>query len=79
MLLPTNRLPFRYKDVQSGEVVLAFDILRSRGGVVARALGLSESKAPFTFRGECQPGGVVDYIRIFEQSGISVFDPLLSK
>jgi hypothetical protein len=79
MILPTSQLRWRYNDVKTGEVVLAYDTLRSRGGILARTLGLSEAKVPFTFRHSCEPGGVdyVDYVLIFKENEISLVDPLL--
>jgi hypothetical protein len=48
-----------YVDVQSGDLVVAFDEYVARGGVLIRTLGISESNAPITIdRPSCSPEDV---------------------
>lgn len=45
-----------YTDVQSGEIVVKFDRYAAKGGVLIRALGISESNSPITMgRHACSP------------------------
>lgn len=63
--------PWRFVDVNTGETVVSYNTLQAVGGVFIRTLGISEGGVPLTFAGSCEPGGVVDPLKLFKELGIT--------
>lgn len=54
-ILRIDRLNFTYVDIYTNEEVVEFDEYVAKGGVLIRALGISESDAPLTMDSSCSP------------------------
>jgi hypothetical protein len=52
------KLPFRYRDPATGEVIVSFDQLHAEGGRLFP--GFDSGRDPLTFNGECHPAGVFE-------------------
>ena len=59
--------PWRFVDATTGEIVVSYNTLMVDGGWLIRHLGISAGGVPLTFKGSCEPGGVVDTVRIFKE------------
>lgn len=63
--------PWRFVDVATGEPVVSYNTVMADGGRFIRALGISEGGVPLTFKGGCEPGGVVDSLKLFNELHIT--------
>ena len=63
--------PWRFVDATTGEPVVSYNTLMVDGGWLIRNLRISEGGVPLTFRGSCEPGGVVDPIKLFEELNVT--------
>lgn len=63
--------PWRFVDARTGETVVSYKTLNAGGGWLIRHLGISEGGVPLTFKGYCDPGGVVDPHKLFSEIGIT--------
>lgn len=66
--VPIVSTPWRFVDANTGEVLVSYNTLQASGGHFTR--GLSEGGVPLTFRANCEPGGIVDPVRLLEQHQI---------
>jgi hypothetical protein len=73
--VPIDVMPNRYLDADTGETVVSFNEFMASGGWLSHRLGLSESKAPFTFRGWCRPGGPNGIVDLFAELRITLIRP----
>ncbi len=55
--------PFRFRDAQTEEVLASFHMLEARGGLLVRMLGISETSAPLTFGGGCEPPNAFEFLK----------------
>lgn len=69
--LPIRLQHWRYVDVMTGDPVVSFNILHATGGLLIRALEISEGNVPLTFKGYCEPGGQFDQYKFFKELGIT--------
>jgi hypothetical protein len=56
--------PWRYLDATTNEPVISYNILMADGGWLVRSMGISSGGVPLTFKGSCEPGGVVDPVKL---------------
>jgi hypothetical protein len=63
--------PWRFVDATTDVPVVSYNTLMADGGRLVRMLGISEGGVPLTFKGSCEPGGVVDPIKLFGELGVS--------
>ncbi len=69
--VPVRLQPWRFLDAATGETVVSYNILHATGGRFIRALGISEGSVPLTFKGGCEPGGVVDPLKLFKEMKVT--------
>jgi hypothetical protein len=73
--VPVRRLPQRFVDATTEELVVSYDLLRARGGRFARLFGLSDSgAAPLLFEGSCAPKNRPASIETFKPLGINYIE-----
>jgi hypothetical protein len=65
--VPISLQRWQFLDVTTGETVVSYNTLKATGGVFIRALGISEGHVPLTFKSFCEPGGVVDPLKLFKE------------
>ena len=53
--VPITLLPHRFVDAKTGELVLSYTTLVASGGILSKALGISENRSPLLFDGSCGP------------------------
>jgi hypothetical protein len=70
------KMPSRYLDAETGEVVLSFDQLRAEGGRFFP--GFDSGHDPLTFKGTCHPSGVLDK-RFYVDLGLTRIEKAQSK
>jgi hypothetical protein len=58
---------WRFVDATTHETVVSYNTLMAVGGRLIRTLGISEGGVPLTFKGTCEPGGVVDPLKLFRE------------
>jgi hypothetical protein len=58
---------WRFVDATTHETVVSYNTLMAVGGRLIRMLGISEGGVPLTFKGTCEPGGVVDPLKLFRE------------
>jgi hypothetical protein len=66
-LVPIRLKPWRFVDATTGEIVVSYNTLLAGGGIFIRTLGISEGGAPLTFKSFCEPGGIVDPLKLFKE------------
>jgi hypothetical protein len=69
--VPIDVMPIRYVDAGTGETVISFNEFTASGGWLSHRLGLSESRAPFTFDGWCSPGDQGAARKLFKELSIT--------
>jgi hypothetical protein len=63
--------PWRFVDVTAGEPIVSYNTVMADGGRFIRWLDISEGGVPLTFKGRCEPGGVVDSLKLFKDLQIT--------
>lgn len=59
--------PWRYLDATTNEPVISYNILMADGGWLIRSMGISSGGVPLTFKGSCEPGGVIDPVKLHSE------------
>lgn len=65
--VPISLQPWRFLDVTTSETVVSYNTLKATGGIFIRTLGISEGRVPLTFKSFCEPGGVVDPLKLLKE------------
>ena len=71
-LMEATLKEFKYLDAKTDEVVVSFDSFTASGGILNNIF--SSLLGPLTFKGRCQPGGVVRTVSLFKELGITDVD-----
>lgn len=70
--VPISMQPWRFVDVNTGEVIVSYNTLVANGGRFTR--GLTESGVPYTFEGHCAPKGRPASAAAFAKLGIKYIE-----
>lgn len=62
---------WRFLDATTNELVVSYNTLMAGGGRLSQMLGISEGRVPLTFKGQCEPGGLVDPVKLFSDLKIT--------
>jgi hypothetical protein len=69
--IPMVQQHWQFLDAKTNESILSYERFLAIGGVLIRTLSISEGNAPLIFKGTCEPGGVVDPLKLFKELGIT--------
>ncbi|WP_394781916.1 hypothetical protein [Undibacterium sp.] len=55
--VPMRLAEWRFREVNTNELVASFEIAYAKAGILGRSLGLTQTPSPFLFNGYCEPPG----------------------
>ena len=60
--------PWRFLDVATDDLIISYNTLKANNSFVGKFM--SQEGVPILFKGWCEPGGIVDPIKLFESLGV---------